>query len=327
MSINIIKVDVGLLKKYFPIDGGILYGKRRFVRAVDGVSFEIEKGKTLGLVGESGSGKTTVGRCILRLIEPTAGDVLFEDLNVTAMPQSRIRDLRRQMQIIFQDPFGCLTPHMRLKAILREPLDIHGIGSRSDRKKVVASSLEKVGLRPEHANRFPHEFSGGQRQRIAIARALMMKPKLIIADEPVSALDVSIQAQIINLMVDLQKELGLSYLLISHDLGVVHYMCDRIAVMYLGRIVEMADRRNLYANPLHPYTQALMEAIPRIGSDRLGKRVYLGGEVPSPINPPSGCTFHPRCAYKKNECEKELPHLKEIGGAHILACHLKVGGS
>jgi oligopeptide/dipeptide ABC transporter ATP-binding protein len=316
-------LTVGLLKKYFPLGGGIFSGNKGVVRAVDGVSFKIEKGETLGLVGESGSGKTTVGRCILRLIAPTSGDVLFEDMNVSAMPHAKIRDLRRQMQIIFQDPFGCLTPHMRLKTILREPLDIHGIGSKSDRMEMVASMLKKVGLRPEYMNRFPHEFSGGQRQRIAIARALMMEPRLIIADEPVSALDVSIQAQIINLMVDLQKELNLSYLLISHDLGVVHYMCDRIAVMYLGRIVEMADRSTLFNNPLHPYTQALMEAIPQIEPGRAGKRIFLSGEVPSPINPPSGCTFHPRCTFRKDECDRESPRLKDTGGGHLTACHLR----
>ncbi len=319
---SILTVDI--LKKHFPLGGGILSGNNRVVRAVDGVSFKIEKGKTLGLVGESGSGKTTVGRCILRLIEPTSGKVLFEGLNITDLGPAKIRGLRRQMQIIFQDPFGCLTPHMRLKTILKEPLDVHGIGSRSERKEMVAASLEKVGLRPEYINRYPHEFSGGQRQRIAIARALMMRPKLIIADEPVSALDVSIQAQIINLMVDLQKELGLSYLLISHDLGVVHYMCDRIAVMYLGRIVEMADRNSLYANPLHPYTQALLEAIPRIGPGRKGKRIHLGGEVPSPITPPSGCTFHPRCSFKKIGCDKETPQLKDVDNGHMVACHLKI---
>ncbi len=315
-------LTVGLLKKYFPIGGGILSRNKKVVRAVDGLSFEIKKGETLGLVGESGSGKTTVGRCILRLIEPTSGDVLFEDMHINAIPRSKIRDLRRKMQIIFQDPYGCLTPHMRLKTILKEPLDIHGIGAKSDRMDMVASMLKKVGLRPEYMNRFPHEFSGGQRQRVAIARALMMSPKLIIADEPVSALDVSIQAQIINLMVDLQKELSLSYLLISHDLGVVHYMCDRIAVMYLGRIVEMADRSSLYSNPRHPYTKALMAAIPQIDPGRVGKRIHLSGEVPSPINPPPGCTFHPRCTFRKDECERESPRLKDIGNGHLTACHL-----
>lgn len=293
------------------------------VRAVDGVSFELQKGETLGLVGESGSGKTTVGRCILRLIKPTSGDVLFDNMNVTRLPASELKKLRRQMQIIFQDPYGCLTPRLRIRTILKEPLEIHGIGTKADRTDRVVTILRRVGLRPEHMNRFPHEFSGGQRQRIAIARTLMVNPELIIADEPVSALDVSIQAQIINLLVALQRELGLSYLLISHDLSVVHYMCDRIAVMYLGKIVEMTTRSDLYFNPLHPYTQALLSAIPEPNTGPKREKILLGGEVPSPINPPAGCSFHPRCNYKMETCTKVEPLLKGVGDSHWVSCHLR----
>jgi oligopeptide transport system ATP-binding protein len=316
-------LTVGLLKKYFPLNRGIFSATKSMVRAVDGVSFEIQKGETLGLVGESGSGKTTVGRCILRLIEPTAGDVLFDDKNVTRLPSSELKKLRRQMQIIFQDPYGCLTPRLRIRTILKEPLEIHGIGTKTDQTDRVVTILKRVGLRPEHMNRFPHEFSGGQRQRIAIARTLMVNPELIIADEPVSALDVSIQAQIINLLVALQRELGLSYLLISHDLSVVHYMCDRIAVMYLGKIVEMTSRSALYLNPLHPYTQALLSAIPEPKTGPKREKILLGGEVPSPINPPQGCSFHPRCNYKMEECTKVEPLLKGVGDSHWVSCHLR----
>ena len=316
-------LTVGLLKKYFPLDRGLFSGTKAMVRAVDGVSFEIQKGETLGLVGESGSGKTTVGRCILRLIEPSAGDVLFDNMNVTRLPASELKRLRRRMQIIFQDPYGCLTPRMRIRTILKEPLEIHGIGTKAEQTDRVVTILRRVGLRPEHMNRFPHEFSGGQRQRIAIARTLMVNPELIIADEPVSALDVSIQAQIINLLVALQRELELSYLLISHDLSVVHYMCDRIAVMYLGKIVEMTSRSDLYLNPLHPYTQALLSAIPEPKTGPKREKIILGGEVPSPLNPPEGCSFHPRCSYKMEECSKIEPSLKGVGDSHWVSCHLR----
>ena len=316
-------LTVGLLKKYFPLDRGMFSRTKAVVRAVDGVSFELQKGETLGLVGESGSGKTTVGRCILRLIKPTSGDVLFDNMNVTRLPASELKKLRRQMQIIFQDPYGCLTPRLRIRTILREPLEIHGIGTKADHTDRVVTILRRVGLRPEHMNRFPHEFSGGQRQRIAIARTLMVNPELIIADEPVSALDVSIQAQIINLLVALQRELGLSYLLISHDLSVVHYMCDRIAVMYLGKIVEMTTRSDLYLNPLHPYTQALLSAIPEPNTGPKREKILLGGEVPSPINPPAGCSFHPRCNYKMETCTKVEPLLKGVGDSHWVSCHLR----
>ena len=316
-------LTVGLLKKYFPLDRGMFSRTKAVVRAVDGVSFELQKGETFGLVGESGSGKTTVGRCILRLIKPTSGDVLFDNMNVTRLPASELKKLRRQMQIIFQDPYGCLTPRLRIRTILKEPLEIHGIGTKADHTDRVVTILRRVGLRPEHMNRFPHEFSGGQRQRIAIARTLMVNPELIIADEPVSALDVSIQAQIINLLVELQRELGLSYLLISHDLSVVHYMCDRIAVMYLGKIVEMTTRSDLYLNPLHPYTQALLSAIPEPNTGPKREKILLGGEVPSPINPPAGCSFHPRCNYKMETCTKVEPLLKGVGDSHWVSCHLR----
>jgi oligopeptide/dipeptide ABC transporter ATP-binding protein len=316
-------LTVGLLKKYFPLARGFFSDTKAMVRAVDGVSFEIQKGETLGLVGESGSGKTTVGRCILRLIKPTAGEVLFDNMNVARLPASELKQLRRQMQIIFQDPYGCLTPRMRIRSILKEPLEIHGIGTKAEQTDRVVTILRRVGLRPEHMNRFPHEFSGGQRQRIAIARTLMVNPELIIADEPVSALDVSIQAQIINLLVELQRELGLSYLLISHDLSVVHYMCDRIAVMYLGKIVEMTSRSDLYLNPLHPYTQALLSAIPEPKTGSKREKILLGGEIPSPINPPDGCSFHPRCIHKMEECTRVEPVLKGVGDGHYVSCHLR----
>jgi oligopeptide transport system ATP-binding protein len=319
-------LEVTNLKKYFPLESGLFSKKKEQVHAVDDVSFVISHGQTLGLVGESGSGKTTTGRCVLRLIEPTAGRVTLNKTEITGLSRTELKKIRRNMQIIFQDPFGSLTPRLRLYSILKEPLAIHSIGSKSEYKDRIAQILRKVGLRPEHMTRFPHEFSGGQRQRIAIARALMLNPDLIIADEPVSALDVSIQAQILNLMVKLQKELGLSYLLITHDLSVVKYMADRIAVMYLGKIVEIADRDELYLNPLHPYTVALMSAIPRIRTCDRRNKIYLGGEVPSPINPPSGCSFHPRCSKRMDLCIKKQPKVKSIGGNHMVACHLHTRG-
>jgi oligopeptide transport system ATP-binding protein len=313
------------LKKYFPLREGFLRKSRKSVRAVDDISFEVNKGETLALVGESGCGKTTVGRCILRLIEPTAGQIVFNEKNITSLPYSEIRHVRRSLQIIFQDPYGSLTPRLRLYSLLKEPLDIHGIATESDRKTMVASALEKVGLKPEYMNRFPHEFSGGQRQRIAIARALILQPALIIADEPVSALDVSIQAQIINLMVKLQMELGLSYLFISHDLKVVKYMADSIGVMYLGKIVEMASADDLYRDYQHPYTEALLSAIPGTTLGATKDRIVLKGEAPSPIEPPSGCKFHPRCSYRIQMCERSEPELNRLGEGHFVACHLRTG--
>lgn len=311
------------LVKHFPLRRGVFSRAKGEVQAVNEVSFEIKRGETLGLVGESGSGKTTIGRCVLRLIEPTRGKVMIEDTEVTGLPLSSLKELRCRMQIIFQDPYGSLSPRMRLYSILREPLDVHGIGSESERREAVAAMLEKVGLRPGQMYRYPHEFSGGQRQRIAIARALMLNPDLVVADEPVSALDVSIRAQIINLMVQLQQEFGLSYLLITHDLSVVKYMSDHIAVLYLGRIVELANKEDLYRRPQHPYTEALMSAIPvpKVGGKK--ERIYLSGEIPSPINPPSGCAFHPRCRYKIDECSRVAPELKSGEDGHLVACHLR----
>jgi oligopeptide transport system ATP-binding protein len=315
-------LTVSHLKKYFPIDGGLFSRSRRKVHAVDDVSFTLQSGETLGLVGESGSGKTTVGRSILRLIEPTAGDILFDGKNIVGLTGPELRELRRHMQIIFQDPYGSLTPRMRLINLLKEPLTVHGISPGKERERV-AYIMEKVGLRPEHMDRYPHEFSGGQKQRISIARALVVNPKLLIADEPVSALDVSIRAQIVNLLVRLQQEFNLSYLLISHDLSVVKYMSDRIAVMYLGKIVEMAPRQVLYTHFKHPYTEALLSAIPLplIGKKR--ERIILKGDVPSPIRPPQGCRFHPRCSYRMDQCENLEPVLKDAGDSHFVACHLR----
>jgi oligopeptide/dipeptide ABC transporter ATP-binding protein len=315
-------LEVKNLEKRFSMEQGFLSKSKGELRAVDDVSFTIKQGETLGMVGESGCGKTTVGRCILRLIEPSSGSIRFEGLELTSLSASALKNVRRDLQIIFQDPFGSLTPRMRIQKLLSEPLVVHGINSDADLRTEVTNMLERVGLRPEHMNRYPHEFSGGQRQRIAIARALMLYPKLIIADEPVSALDVSIQAQIINLMVRLQKELNLSYLLISHDLGVVKYMSDRIAVMYLGRIVELADRDNLYSQPFHPYTKALLSAIPVARPYHKGNKVYLGGEVPSPISPPRGCSFHPRCPDRVKACDQIQPAIKKIEEGHYVACHL-----
>jgi oligopeptide/dipeptide ABC transporter ATP-binding protein len=309
------------LKKYFPLARGPLTAKHGQVHAVDDVSFTINPGETLGLVGESGCGKTTVGRCLLRLIEPTAGQIRFEGTEIAGLSRMAMKGVRRNMQIIFQDPFGSLPPRMRLRTILTEPQEVHGVGSPPERMEAAMAMLQKVGLSSEHMHRYPHEFSGGQRQRIAIARALMLHPKLVIADEPVSALDVSIRAQILNLMVRLQAEMGLSYLFISHDLSLVKYMSDRIGVMYLGRIVELAGREELYRRPLHPYTEALLSAIlePKIQPKRKG--LYLGGEVPSPIAPPSGCHFHPRCPCRAPDCEEIRPELRDAGGGHWVACH------
>ncbi len=316
------RLKVDSLKKYYPIQRGMLPGCRNWVYAVDGISFELQKGETLALVGESGCGKTTVGRCVLRLVEPTEGRVFFEGTELTRLPEKALKGMRRQMQIIFQDPYGSLTPHMKLHSILEEPLRVHALGRPSERRERVGAMLEKVGLRSEYMNRFPHEFSGGQRQRIAIARALMLNPKLIVADEPVSALDVSIQAQIINLMVTLQRELDLSYLFISHDLSVVRYMANRVAVMYLGEIIELAARREVFGNPLHPYTRALMSAVPVIRRRNTRERILLSGEVPNPIHPPRGCRFHPRCDQRIADCERIRPEVKTTSQGHFVACHL-----
>ena len=316
-------LEVKHLKKHFPIKGGVLSKIIGYVYAVDDINFTLEKGETLGLVGESGCGKSTTGRTILRLIEPTAGAIYFEGQDITHLDKSAMRALRREMQIIFQDPYASLNPRMTVGSIIGEPLEIHKIAKGSEKEERVASLLQKVGLRAEDMRKYPHEFSGGQRQRIGIARALALNPKLIVCDEPVSALDVSIQAQVINLLEDLQAEFGLSYLFIAHNLNVVEHISDRVAVMYLGQIVELASDEELYKNPQHPYTEALLSAVPIPDPTVKKKRIILEGDVPSPINPPKGCHFHTRCMYKDKICEEVEPEFKDIGGGHWVACHFR----
>ena len=318
-------LEVRHLVKHFTVGGGLFGGPSGLVRAVDDVSFSIRRGETLGLVGESGCGKTTTGRCILQLERPTRGQVLFEGRELTALDAAALRPVRRRMQVIFQDPYSSLNPRMTVGQILAEPLAVHGIiPSARGRRERVRELCHRVGLLPQHADRYPHQLSGGQRQRVGIARALAVEPALIVCDEPVSALDVSIQAQIINLLEDLQSELGLTYLFIAHDLAVVRHISDRVAVMYLGKIVELTDRRELYENPLHPYTQALLAAVPipdpQVEASR--PRHVLGGEVPSPLNPPSGCVFHPRCPIAVDRCRGEVPPLREVTPGHWAACLL-----
>ena len=319
-------LDVRNLKKHFPIQKGFLRRTVGHVRAVDGVSFKLYEGETLGLVGESGCGKTTTGRLILRAIDPTDGQILFrhqdEMTDIASIPAAQLKEFRREMQIIFQDPFSSLNPRMTVLDIISEPLIIHGMGNAEERRVRVRELLESVGLKVQHMNRYPYAFSGGQRQRIGIARALALQPRLIVADEPVSALDVSIQAQVINLMEDLQKDHGLTYLFIAHDLSVVEHISDRVAVMYLGDIVEVTDVQSLYGHPLHPYTEALLSAVPRTNPDQKLQRIILEGDVPSPADPPSGCKFHPRCSYAKKICQEQVPTLVEVSPDHHVACHL-----
>jgi oligopeptide transport system ATP-binding protein len=314
------------LSKHFPIHKGIFGRVAGHVRAVDGVSFDLFAGETLGLVGESGCGKTTTGRCLLRLVEPTAGEVRFAGRAVTGASSRELRSLRRDMQIVFQDPYSSLNPRLTVGSMLAEPLLIHGLARGTAARDRVAELLTLVGLSPDHARRYPHEFSGGQRQRIGIARALAVNPKLVVLDEPVSALDVSIQAQIVNLLADLQRELSLTYLFVAHDLAVVEHISTRVAVMYLGRIVELADRDTLYRAPRHPYTRSLLSAVPVPDPDRRSQRIVLAGDVPSPASPPSGCRFHPRCplAAERGElarCAADDPALREVAPGHWVACH------
>jgi oligopeptide/dipeptide ABC transporter ATP-binding protein len=314
-------LEVKELRKYFPIKKGILSKHVGYVYAVDNVSFTLARGETLGLVGESGCGKTTLGRAILRLIEPTGGEILFEGENILAYDDEKMRRLRQEMQIIFQDPYSSLNPRMTVAELIGEGLKSHGIGTPSERKERIAMLMEKVGLRPEQLSRYPHEFSGGQRQRIGIARALALNPKLIICDEPVSALDVSIQAQVVNLLVNLQKEFGLSYIFIAHDLNVVEHISDRVAVMYLGKIVELAKDTELYQSPKHPYTEALLSAVPVPNPKAKKKRILLEGEIPSPINLPPGCRFFSRCSYRMKVCGEVEPVFKDLGEDHWVSCH------
>jgi oligopeptide transport system ATP-binding protein len=315
-------VDIRNLKKYFPVGDGLFSRNKGVVKAVDGVNLTVEEGETLGLVGESGCGKSTLGRSILRLIEPTGGEVYFDGKNLLAMPQRELRDMRRQMQIIFQDPYASLNPRMRVGDTVGEGLEIHKLARGKAKRERVLELLRQVGLREEHYDRYPHEFSGGQRQRIGIARALAVSPRFIVCDEPVSSLDVSIQAQIINLLQELQEKMHLTYLFISHDLRVVEHISHRVAIMYLGKVVEIARSDTIYQDAKHPYTRALLSAVPVLDISLKKERVILQGDVPSPVHPPSGCTFHPRCAYREAVCDQTEPLLEFDQDRHGVSCHV-----
>ena len=315
-------LEVRNLKKHFPVNDGLFSRNKGAVKAVDGVNLVVNEGETLGLVGESGCGKSTLGRAILRLIEPTGGEVIFQGQNLLAMSQRELRDMRREMQIIFQDPYASLNPRMRVGDIVGEGLEIHKLAKGKAKRDRVMELLHQVGLREDHFGRYPHEFSGGQRQRIGIARALAVNPKFIVCDEPVSSLDVSIQAQIINLLQELQERLRLTYLFISHDLRVVEHISHRVAIMYLGKVVEIANSETIYRDAKHPYTRALLSAVPMPDTGRKKERVILEGDVPSPVNPPPGCTFHPRCAYREALCSQSEPPLDFDASGHGVACHV-----
>jgi oligopeptide/dipeptide ABC transporter ATP-binding protein len=311
------------LVKLFPVKKVFFQKEAKYVHAVDGVDLAIRRAETLGLVGESGCGKSTLGRLILRLERPTSGRIIFDGTDLATVSPGDMKSIRRQMQIIFQDPYSSLNPRKTVQSIIMEPLTVHEMGTRAERRKKVLELMDDVGLTPDHLKRYPHEFSGGQRQRIGIARALALNPSLIVADEPVSALDVSIRSQILNLLEDLQEKYELTYLFISHDLSVVEHISDRVAVMYLGKIVEIGDKRSIYENTLHPYTEALLSAVPIPDPTRTRERIILKGDVPSPIDPPSGCRFHPRCWLKIEVCSQKDPPLHDVGGGHMAACHVR----